>query len=110
MPKMIRSGNFNIIIIITNPLTTRVVEVQPMTLQPVFSICPYSPLPSGTRQIQCLYADVASAPLDGSSFGMPHRPATHTLTRWFWPDLMNGGNMTIRLQFASLYDRISLCS
>ena len=37
-----------IIIIIINPLTARVVLVPQMTLQPVFSIFPCSPLPSGT--------------------------------------------------------------
>ena len=37
-----------IIIIIINPLTARVVEAPQMILQPVFSIFPCSPLPSGT--------------------------------------------------------------
>ena len=37
-----------IIIIIINPLTTRVVGAPQMILQPVFSIFPCSPLPSGT--------------------------------------------------------------
>ena len=36
------------IIIIINPLTVRVVGVPQMILQPVFSIFPCSPLPSGT--------------------------------------------------------------
>ena len=39
-----------IIIIIINPLTARVVEAPQMILQPVFSIFPCSPLPSGTCQ------------------------------------------------------------
>ena len=38
------------IIIIINPLTTRVVGAPQMILQPVFSIFPCSPLPSGTCQ------------------------------------------------------------
>ena len=37
-----------IIIIIINPLTARVVGAPQMILQPVVSIFPYSPLPSGT--------------------------------------------------------------
>ena len=37
-----------IIIIILNPLTARVVGAPQMFLQPVFSIFPCSPLPSGT--------------------------------------------------------------
>ena len=37
-----------VIIIITNPLTARVVRAPQMILQPVFSIFPCSPLPSGT--------------------------------------------------------------
>ena len=37
-----------IIIIIINPLTARVVGAPRMILQPVFSIFPCSPLPSGT--------------------------------------------------------------
>ena len=36
------------VIIIINPLTARVVGAPQMILQPVFSICPFSPLPSGT--------------------------------------------------------------
>ena len=36
------------IIIIINPLTARVVGAPQMILQPVFSIFPCSPLPSGT--------------------------------------------------------------
>ena len=37
-----------IIIIIINPLTARVVRAPQMIFQPVFPICPCSPLPSGT--------------------------------------------------------------
>ena len=37
-----------VIIIINNPLTARVVGAPQMILQPVFSIFPCSPLPSGT--------------------------------------------------------------
>ena len=39
---------FTIIIIIINPLTARVVGAPQMILQPVFSIFPCFPLPSGT--------------------------------------------------------------
>ena len=40
--------NDTTVIIIINPLTARVVGAPQMILQPVFSIFPYSPLPSGT--------------------------------------------------------------
>ena len=39
---------FFIIIIIINPLTARIVGAPQMILQPVFSILPFFPLPSGT--------------------------------------------------------------
>ena len=42
------SRRFPIIVIIINPLTARVVGAPQMILQPVFSIFPCSPLPSGT--------------------------------------------------------------
>ena len=42
------SGSYSGVIIIINPLTARVVGAPQMILQPVFSILPCSPLPSGT--------------------------------------------------------------
>ena len=54
----------NIIIIIINPLTVRVVGAPQTILQPVFSIFPCSPLPSGTCQTPaCPYPDVMFPPL-----------------------------------------------
>ena len=53
-----------IIIIIINPSTARVVGAPQMILQPVFSIFPCSPPPSGTCRIQaCLFPDVVFPPL-----------------------------------------------
>ena len=49
LSSLLRHDNFRIIIIIIiNPLTTRVVGAPQMILQPVFSIFPCSPLPYGT--------------------------------------------------------------
>ena len=42
----------DIIIIIINPLTARIVGAPQMILQPVFSIFPCSPLPSGLVELQ----------------------------------------------------------
>ena len=47
-PETVTSFKYLIIIIIINPLTARVVGAPQMILQPVFSIFPCSPLPSGT--------------------------------------------------------------
>ena len=47
-------GSSQFIIIIINPLTARVAGAPQMILQPVFSIFPCSPLPSGTWRTPCL--------------------------------------------------------
>ena len=53
-----------IIIIFINPLTARVAGAPQMIWQPVFSIFPCSPLPSGTwRTPACPFPDVAFPPL-----------------------------------------------
>ena len=77
------------VIIIINPLTARVVGAPQMTLQPVFSIFPCSPLPSGTCRI--LGLSIPWCCLPTSSFvRLVFFPLSLCLTRWFWPDLMNG--------------------
>ena len=78
-----------IIIFIIYPLTTRVVGAPQMILQPVSSIFPCSPLPSGTCQTPGLSIPWCCLPT--SSFvGLVFFPLSLCLARWFWPDLMNG--------------------
>ena len=77
------------IIIIINPLTARVVGALQMILQPVFSIFPCSPLPSGTCRTQGLSISWCCLPTS-SSVCLVFFPFSLCLARWFWPDLMNG--------------------
>ena len=68
-----------IIIIIISPLTARVVGAPQMILQPVFSIFPCSPLPSGTCRTQaCPFPDVVFPPLPLSALSSsPFHCALH---------------------------------
>ncbi len=78
-----------IIIIIINPLTARVDGAPQMILQPVFSIFPCSPLPSGTCRTPGMSIPWCCLPT--SSFvRLVFFPLSLCLARWFWPDLMNG--------------------
>ena len=77
------------IIIIINPLTTRVVGAPWMILQPVFSIFPCSPLPSGTWRTPGLSIPWCCLP-NSSSIYLVFFPLSLCLARWFWPDLRNG--------------------
>ena len=78
-----------IIIIIINPFTARVVGAPQMISQPISSIFPCSPLPSGTCRTPGL-----SIPRRLS----PHLfvclpcllPLSPCLARWFWSDRING--------------------
>ena len=77
------------IIIIMNPLTTRVVWAPQMILQPVFSLFPCSPLPSrtwGTPGLSILWYCLPTS----SFVRLVFFPLSLCLARWFWPDLMNG--------------------
>ena len=78
-----------IIIIIINPLTARVVGAPQMILQPVFSIFPCSPLPSGTLRTPGLSIPWCCLPT-ASSVCRVFFPLSLCLARWFWPSLMNG--------------------
>ena len=78
-----------IIIIIINPLTTRVVRASQMILQPVFSVFPCSPLPSGTWRTPGVSIHCCCLPIS-SSVCLVFFPLSLCLARWFWPDLMNG--------------------
>ena len=89
-----------IIIAIIYPLTAKVVGAQQMISQPVSSIFPCSPLPSGACRIP------------GLSISWCCLPASSSVCLVFFPPpLKDGfgqtwwtGDMTIPLQFASLYD------
>ena len=75
------------IIIIINLLTARVVAVPQMILQPVFSIFPCSPMPSGTWRTPGHSLMLSShlflcLPCLLSPFTVP--------CKMVWPDLMNG--------------------
>ena len=76
------------IVIIISPLTARVVGAPQMILQPVLSVFPCSPLPSGTCQTPGLSIPWCCLPT--SSFVcLVFFPLSLCLARWFWPDLMN---------------------
>ena len=79
---------FIIIIIIIYPLTTRVVGAPQMISQPVFSIFPCSPLPSGTWRTPGLSIPWCCLP-SSSSVCLVFFRFSLCLARWFWPDLMN---------------------
>ena len=77
------------LIIIINPLTAGVVGAPQMILQPVFSIFPCSPLPSGTCRTPGLSIPWCCHPT--SSFvRLVFFPLSLCLARLFWSDLMNG--------------------
>ena len=78
-----------IIVIIINSLTSRVVRAPHIILQPVFSIFPCSPLPSGTCRTPGLSIPWCCLPIS-SSVCLVFFPLSVCLARWFWPDLMNG--------------------
>ena len=89
--------NFCVIIIIINSLTARVVGAPQMILQPVLSIFPCSPLPSGTCRTPGLSIPWCCLPI--SSFvRLVFFPLSLCLARWFWPDLMNGISRSSPLQ------------
>ena len=71
------------------PLTARVVGAPQMISQPVSSIYPCSPLPSGTSRTPGLSIPWCCLP-SSSSVCLVFFPLSLCLARWFWPDLMNG--------------------
>ena len=60
-----------------------------MTSQPVSSIFLSSPLPSGTWRTPSLSIPWCCLPTSFSVY-LVFSPLSLCLTRWFWPDLMNG--------------------
>ena len=71
------------------PLTARVVGALQMISQPVSSISPCSPLPSGTWRTLGLSIPWCCIPTS-SSVCLVFFPLSLCLARWLWPDLMNG--------------------
>ena len=71
------------------PLTARVIWAPQMILQPVSSIFPCSPLPSGTWWTPGLSIPWCCLPTS-SSVCLVFFPLSLYLERWFWPDLING--------------------
>ena len=67
------------------PLTARVVGAPQMILQPVFSIFPCSPLPSGTWRTPGLSIPRCCLPTS-SSVCFVFFPLSLCLARWFWAD------------------------
>ena len=91
-------------IIIIYPLTARAIGALQMISKPVSSIFPCSPLPSAIGQTLGLSIPWCCF-LTSSSVYLVFFPLSMCLTRWFWPDLMNGRHdQPIPLQFASLYN------
>ena len=80
-------SNYAIIIIIY-PLTARVVGAPQIILQPVSSIFPCSPLPSGTWRTPGLSIPYCCLPTS-SSVCLVFFPLSLCLARWFWSGLMN---------------------
>ena len=70
-------------------LTARVIGAPQMISQPVSSIFPCSPLPSGTLRTPGLSIPWSCLPTS-SSLCLVFFPLSLCLIRRFWPDLMNG--------------------
>ena len=88
----------------TFPLAETVVGAPPMTSQPVFSIFPCSPLPSGTWQTPGLSIPRCCLPTS-FSVCLVFFFFSLCLARWFSQDLMTGRHVrSLSLQFASSYD------
>ena len=91
--KIIRKRDFGIkkILLPYLALIRRVVGASQMIFQPVFSIFPSSPLPSGTCQTLGLSIPSPWCCLPtSSSVCLVFFPLSLCLARWFLPDLMNG--------------------
>ena len=71
------------------PLTSKVVWALQMISQPVSSIFPCSPLPSGTWRTPGLSISWCWLPTSSCVCRVSF-PLSLCLARWFWQDLMNG--------------------
>ena len=96
-----------IIIIIIYPLTARVTGAPHMISQPVSSIFPCSPLPSGTWQTPGL--SIPWCLPTSSSVCHVFFPFSLCLARWFWPDLMTRRHVHTTAVCVSLWWSGGLC-
>ena len=87
--RFLTSPDTSSIINMTYPLTARVIGAPQMISQPVCSIFPCSPLPSGTWRTPDLSIPWCCLPTS-SSVCLGFFPLSLCLARWSWPDLMNG--------------------
>ena len=71
------------------PLTARIILAPQMISQPVSSIFPCSPPPSGTWQTPGLFIPWCCLPTSSFVCLVFFLLSLH-FARWFWPDLMNG--------------------
>ena len=94
------NSSLTVSIIIINPLTARVVGAPQMILQPVSSIFPCFPLPSGTCRTPGLSIPWCCLPTSSFSSSLFHCALQDGFGQTWWT-----GNMTIPLQCASIYDR-----
>ena len=83
------------------PLTVRVVGAPQMTSQPVSSIFPCSPLPSGTWRTPGLCIPWCCLPTS-SSVCLFFWLLSLCLTRWFWSDSANGRHINTTSVWVSL--------
>ena len=92
-----------IIIIIVYPLTARVIEAPQMIFQPVSSIFPVLCCPLRLGKLPaCPFSDVVFPPLPPSALSSS---PFHCALQDGFGQICLTGDMTIPLQFASLYDR-----
>ena len=97
--KLKTGEKFIIIIIIINPLTTRVVGAPQMILQPVFSIFPCSPLPSGTCQTPGLSTPWCSLPPSSFVLFFRVRNCDNFTDKWHvWWKNLHSNSSSSRLQ------------
>ena len=96
-------------IIIITPLTARVVGAPQMILQPVFSIFPCSPLPSGTYQTPGLSIPWCCLPTS-PSVCLFFFPLSLCLARRFWLDLISVFNACKTLAFRAKMPPHRTCS
>ena len=97
-----------LVIIIIYPLTARVVGAPVMISQPVSSIFPCSPLPSGTWRTPGLSIPWGCLPTS-SSVCLVFFPFLLCHARWFWPDLTNERHVHTTAVCISLWWSGGLC-
>ena len=95
LPNMVIYSSLHLHPNFTYPVTARALGAPQMISQPVSSIFPCSPLPSGIWRTPGLSIPLRCLPTS-SSVCLVFFPLSLCIARGFWPDLMNGrhGNST----------------